>query len=172
MDREQHLENALKTWDPRRIKFRGYIPDDYLRTGLLTELGELLQLHKRQMRDGDQTKDAWIKELGDCLWYATVYTHENHNVFACDPPKASECYNEMIWEYGSTLPLIDPKCPVTEIIFDVMHTFMGEPEFAVYWIEALIMYLGFDLDEVRSANIAKLADRVERGVLYGKGDNR
>lgn len=172
MNREQHLEHALKTWDPERIRARGYLPCEYLRTGLLTELGELLQLHKRQMRDGYQPYETWIKELGDCLWYATVYTHKNKDFFACDPPNVNQCYNEMCWEYGDPLPLADPKFPVTDIIFDVMHTFVNAPEFAMYWIEALIMYLGFDLAEVRSANIAKLADRVERGVLYGKGDDR
>jgi len=31
---------------------------------------------------------------------------------------------------------------------------------------------GFDLQEIADANLAKLADRRERGALHGSGDNR
>ena len=43
----------------------------------------------------------------------------------------------------------------------------------VLWqLSQLARELGFDLQEVANANLAKLHDRKERGVLVGEGDNR
>lgn len=42
----------------------------------------------------------------------------------------------------------------------------------LWYIAQLATELEIDLDEVASANIAKLTSRQERGVLKGNGDNR
>ncbi len=41
-----------------------------------------------------------------------------------------------------------------------------------YWLTFLIGELGFSLEEVIAANIAKLSDRQARGVIRGTGDER
>jgi len=44
----------------------------YLQLGLISELGEVAALHKRQIRDGATVQREKLRaELGDCLWYAT-----------------------------------------------------------------------------------------------------
>ena len=42
----------------------------------------------------------------------------------------------------------------------------------LWYIAALANDLGYDLETIASANINKLYDRKERGVLKGSGDNR
>jgi hypothetical protein len=41
-----------------------------------------------------------------------------------------------------------------------------------YYIHELANLFGWDMDEIRAENAAKLASRKERGVLGGSGDNR
>lgn len=43
---------------------------------------------------------------------------------------------------------------------------------ALWYISQLAHELGFKLDEVAEANVAKLASRVERGKITGSGDQR
>jgi len=47
-------------------------------------------------------------------------------------------------------------------------------EFAdvIWYIAVLADSLGLSLDEIMAANIAKLKDRQQRGVIKGAGDNR
>lgn len=42
----------------------------------------------------------------------------------------------------------------------------------LWYVAQVSTELGLDLDEVASDNITKLADRKQRGVIKGKGDNR
>jgi NTP pyrophosphatase (non-canonical NTP hydrolase) len=47
-------------------------------------------------------------------------------------------------------------------------------EFAdvIWYIAVLAESLGLSLDEIMKQNVAKLADRKQRGVIKGSGDNR
>lgn len=42
----------------------------------------------------------------------------------------------------------------------------------LWYISQLASELGYKLEEIARANLAKLADRAERGVIQGSGDNR
>jgi hypothetical protein len=42
----------------------------------------------------------------------------------------------------------------------------------LWYVAQLSSELGFDLDTVASANLAKLADRQQRNVIGGSGDQR
>lgn len=42
----------------------------------------------------------------------------------------------------------------------------------LWYLAALSEDLGFTLEEIAKMNIKKLADRMERGVIQGSGDNR
>jgi NTP pyrophosphatase (non-canonical NTP hydrolase) len=48
----------------------------------------------------------------------------------------------------------------------------GELGDCLWYLSQLSSELGLSLDEIASANLAKLADRAARGVLKGSGDNR
>lgn len=54
---------------------------EYLEVGLLGELGELLNLYKKERwHHKPVDHDAWISELGDCLWYATMLLQANGSI--------------------------------------------------------------------------------------------
>ena len=42
---------------------------EYVTLGLASEAGEVADVLKKEIRDGDDRKDSMRKELGDVLWY-------------------------------------------------------------------------------------------------------
>ena len=55
------------------------------------------------------------------------------------------------------------------VSFDDIAAELGD---VLWYLAALAAGLGFDLDAIARANLAKLASRQARGVLNGSGDNR
>lgn len=49
---------------------------------------------------------------------------------------------------------------------------MREVGDVLWYLAILSRHLGYDFDDVASANLAKLQSRKSRGTLRGKGDNR
>ena len=43
---------------------------------------------------------------------------------------------------------------------------------ALYYVAGAAKTLGYTLDEIAAMNVKKLADRQQRGVISGSGDNR
>lgn len=56
-----------------------------------------------------------------------------------------------------------------ELDRDALLKELGDP---LWYIASLADDLGYTLQEVVDANVAKLSSRLERGVLKGDGDNR
>lgn len=55
---------------------------------------------------------------------------------------------------------------------DQFEDFKKEFADVIWYIAVLAEQLGLSLDEIMEANIAKLKDRKQRGVIKGAGDNR
>jgi NTP pyrophosphatase (non-canonical NTP hydrolase) len=63
----------------------------------------------------------------------------------------------------------DKNSDFASIDLDDMNKELGD----VLWhLAVLADYFGISLDDVAETNIAKLASRLERGVIGGSGDNR
>lgn len=74
--------------------------------------------------------------------------------------KAEIKYNNLSEPYYDDLPDSE-KLPIIDECGDVL-----------WFIAGLTKTLGFTLEEVAERNLAKLADRKERGVIDGNGDRR
>ncbi len=69
-----YQELALRTWQPWADESANY---GYLALGLNGEAGEVAEEVKKNMRHGrDLDHVALKKELGDMLWYLTIFAHE------------------------------------------------------------------------------------------------
>ena len=158
---------------------------DYAVLGILNESGELAGKVKKLLRDGGSDVhsykpkgvpfiEAALDELGDVVFYAMrctvehsfpihglwgVYHAETHD--GCSQYDVSSIISQAlklgyrVGQYafhpsGSDFSLL--------LVVDQLNT--------LAWI------FGSTLEKVAEANVAKLSDRKERGVIKGDGDNR
>ena len=77
--------------------------------------------------------------------------------------EAGEILNKLKKVWRDNLDLDDPE---------VIATVLKEAGDCLWYVANLIDDLGYTLGEVALANIHKLEDRQNRGVLGGSGDNR
>lgn len=63
----------------------------------------------------------------------------------------------------------DDNCSITE---QKKEELVGEIGDVLWYLSQLASELGLELSDIARANIAKLLDRKERGVIGGSGDNR
>lgn len=52
------------------------------------------------------------------------------------------------------------------------ETIASEVSDCLWYLACLASDLGYDLSDLAEANLAKLKDRMERGVIHGSGDTR
>lgn len=78
MNAAEFQDEALKTWTaPLRGTPAGL---EYLRLGLVSEVGEVAGVLKRIIRDGwpvEVWRPKLVIELGDVAWYVAVMSYEN-----------------------------------------------------------------------------------------------
>lgn len=143
--------------------------EEYLTLGLIEEVGEAAGKLAKRRRDGVWDEKAFIKELGDILWFVanladyydrwsdTNLSAELKDCFVgeVDDERFDESimYLLVYWtgffsDEGSHLP---------DIVFEV---------------GGFAKKYGYTLEQVAEINLAKLRDRLSRGVINGNGDNR
>ena len=84
---------------------------------------------------------------------------------------------KFIRKHGGTEPMtaryeLENKVTVTDDELKFRNDLSKELGDAMWMIAELCTVYGLDLGEVMAENIEKLADRRERGVIDGNGDNR
>jgi hypothetical protein len=143
------------TWTQTSAVYPEKHSADYLAFGFLDELGELCGLLKREIRE-DKPRDnaAVLLEASDIGWYlARLWNAEQWED------------NRIVWLEG-----LEPEWTVRDLVV-CMATHMHQPVCMLYFFE-LIKKLGFTLDQVLDANVAKIEGRKVRGTVMGKGDYR
>lgn len=144
--------------------------EEYLTLGLIAEVGEAADKLAKRYRDGVFDEKAFIKELGDILWFVAnlaEYYDKRKNTDYCSY-QLSSCFE-------TTCNSDCPKARIMQYLFcDIANIFDGIGGFysAISWIVSLAKRYGYTLEQVAEINIAKLRDRQARGVIKGNGDER
>lgn len=144
--------------------------EEYLTLGLIAEVGEAAGKLAKRRRDGVWDEKAFIKELGDILWFvanlADYYDdadiHDSlKNCFAPTKIEHEQNYNDMRYLANFAVQVAADDSDDAELY-----------EAAIGWLRATAKSFGYELAQVAEINIAKLRDRQARGVIKGDGDER
>ena len=137
--------------------------EEYLTLGLIAEVGEAAGKLAKRRRDGVFDEKAYIKELGDILWFivnAAEFDDKRYDTQYSEALK--DCFEQKVIrnnrkERAIFLSLITANSSIRGVAFD---------------IACLAGKYGYTLEQVAEINIAKLRDRQARGVIKGNGDER
>ena len=163
---------TFEEYKKEAVKFRtdSANNEEYLTLGLIEEVGEAAGKLAKRRRDGVWDENAFIKELGDILWFvanlADYYDRENGAKFS---DGLKECF-KMDTDDGATVEytMILVACYASNTV--------GKCGFFFNDIVANVCDLarryGYTLEQLAEINLAKLRDRQARGVIKGNGDER
>ena len=133
----------------------------YLSLGLWGEVGELVSLVAKSIRDDTELdKTAVAKELGDVMWFtassAMFMDAGDDFTTLINDAEVSDDAQTLVEEAENVLD--------ATIRTDFVDLFDS--------IASLANGLGYTLDEVLEMNLAKLQSRRDRGKITGSGDDR
>lgn len=143
--------------------------EEYLTLGLIAEVGEAAGKLAKRVRDGVFDEKAFVKELGDILWFvanlADYYDRKNGLSYSF---QLGDCF-----EMTSVSELADKEM-MEYLAFDSAGLVkgFGGMDNIVRKLSCLAKRQGYTLEQVAEINIAKLRDRQARGVIKGDGDER
>lgn len=164
---------TFEEYQKEAVKFRTESAnnEEYLTLGLIEEVGEAAGKLAKRRRDGVWDEKAFIKELGDILWfvanladYYDKYKDTNLSV------KLKECFKQdaFVVLFGNTYQMIK-----------IADYAVGAVKVGCYCFIDLISAVcdlagcyGYTLEQVAAINLAKLRDRAARGQIQGNGDER
>lgn len=157
---------TLKEYQQEAVKFRTPESDkaEYLRLGLIAEVGEVAGKLAKKIRDGVFDDKAFIKELGDVLWFVANIAEKYNFEFY----EKKSFYGESVIEnYIYDLSAYAGRMYIFSAILS-NQAIRG----IVESLTALADKFGYTLEQVAEINLAKLRDRQFRGVINGNGDER
>jgi NTP pyrophosphatase (non-canonical NTP hydrolase) len=136
---------------------------EYLRLGLLSEVGEVAGVLKRRVRDGEISPEKLLAEIGDLLWYL-ARLHRNAETWS----EAAELDAKSNGDYrGSEAQSVEDIDTLVQIA-----ALTDGPVQTVARFLRLLRRHDLALDEVITSNIAKLEGRKQRNTIQGAGDER
>lgn len=163
---------TFEEYQKEAVKFRTDTADneEYLTLGLIAEVGEAAGKLAKRRRDGVFDDKAFIKELGDILWFVANladYYDRYHDANLSAELKDSFYKNAFPASFGKAYTVIRLANYTVEAV-------KGGYRFAelVGEICNLAGKHGYTLEQVAEINLAKLRDRQVRGVICGNGDER
>jgi hypothetical protein len=143
--------------------------EEYLRLGLISEVGKLCAIFKRAIRGDfkleDKRQDILLK-LGNICWYLDRIEALKGLLF--------EWRHE--WGISPNISMATDRLfeSATDWLFELASDAAFNSPSAYCWnCVTLIAYLfGFSIWDVLNANVEKLAKRKELGLIQGSGDHR
>lgn len=144
--------------------------EEYLTLGLIAEVGEAADKLAKRVRDGVWDEKAFIKELGDILWFvANLADYYDKNNGANFSTELKNCFSEEVDGDRFDETIMRSLVYWVGIFLDDEDEYLAE---IVFDVGGLAKGYGYTLEQVAEINIAKLRDRQARGVIKGNGDER
>lgn len=144
--------------------------EEYLTLGLIAEVGEAAGKLAKRVRDDVWDEKAFIKELGDVLWFvanlADYYDKNNDTKFS---EELKDCFEAEVDDERFDEDIMRLLVYWTGIFLDDEGEFLTD---IVFEVGGFAKKYGYTLEQVAEINIAKLRDRQARGVIKGDGDER
>ena len=171
MNLSDYQARALETALPTALT------TEYLAPMIVGEVGELFGALAKSVRDGwdeERTRKTLTKELGDVAWGVAVLMHQEKLIpfpamtteFGADPEDFPDDRIEamaMLNHVSLTIMERTQKKQSILLLVRILWTML---------MDYCELVTGSSFDEVLEANLAKLADRKDRGVIGGSGDER
>lgn len=136
---------------------------EYLRLGLLSEAGEVAGVLKRRVRDSVVAPEKLLAEVGDLLWYL-ARLHRDTEIWS-EAAKLDACERENS-QIAEEHPLME-----TELLVRIAALSDGPVPTVTRFLNFLRKH-NLTLEEVITANTAKLDGRKQRNTIHGAGDER
>lgn len=157
---------TLKEYQQEALKFRTPESDnaEYLHLGLIAEVGEVAGKLAKKIRDGVFDEKAFIKELGDVLWFVANIAEKCGFEFS----KKRMCSSDMAIE--KCIYRLSEYAGMSYIHSDIVSDYVIPRMMGI--LQILAGKFGYTIEDVAEINIAKLRDRQFRGVINGNGDER
>lgn len=144
--------------------------EEYLTLGLIEEVGEAAGKLAKRRRDGVWDEKAFIKELGDILWFvANLADYYDREFDAKFSDGLKDCF---------LLEVDDDRFDddiMRLLVYWVGYFLDGEGwrlTDIVFEVGGIAKKHGYTLEQLAEINLAKLRDRAARGKIQGNGDER
>ena len=163
---------TFEEYQQEAVKFRTETAnnEEYLTLGLIAEVGEAAGKLAKRRRDDVFEEKAFIKELGDILWFVANLLDYRKNKEA--KQRLKDCF---LWAFYDAA---FPKSHLMFVAAQAAHLanssrfYSDAFEHILRWLGCLANDFGYTLEQVAEINLAKLRDRAARGVIKGNGDER
>lgn len=136
---------------------------EYLRLGLLSEVGEVAGVLKRRVRDGETSQSKLLAEMGDLLWYLARLYRDAGTWKEAQRVEANDITNL----HGSDQHAQSDTTTLVE-----MAALSDGSIGTVTRYLRLLRRHNFTLDEIIQSNTEKLEGRKQRNTIHGAGDER
>lgn len=163
---------TFEDYQNEAVKFRTATAnnEEYLVLGLIEEVGEAAGKLAKRRRDGVFDKQAFVKELGDILWFVANLLDYRQNKEA--KQRLKSCF---MWSFFdgcfSTSHLKLLAVQATHLV-NSSRFYSDAFKHVLRWLGCLANDFDYTLEQVAEINLAKLRDRQARGVICGNGDER
>lgn len=144
--------------------------EEYLTLGLIEEVGEAAGKLAKRRRDDVWDEKAFIKELGDILWFvANLADYYDREFDAKFSDGLKDCF---------LLEVDDDRFDddiMRLLVYWVGYFLDGEGwrlTDIVFEVGGIAKRHGYTLEQLAEINLAKLRDRAARGKIQGNGDER
>lgn len=163
---------TFEEYQKEAVKFRTKTANskEYLTLGLIEEVGEAAGKLAKYIRDNVFDEKAFIKELGDILWF--VANLADYYKSDCVQQACERRFIELENDYYQSNDDIKSLAVFASRL--AADSTKDPVNFAcvIDWLVIIAKSFDYTIGQIAEINLAKLRDRAARGKIQGNGDER